>query len=376
MRKIEFYRHSLEEEDIAKASEVLRSLFLTTGPVTAEFEEKFSAFTGLAHTVGLSSCTAAVHLALLALGIGPGDEVITTPMTFAASATAILHTGATPVFVDVEPETGLMDAGRIEKTITSRTKAILPVHLYGVMADMRSIRAIADRKGLKIVEDCAHCIEGERDGVRPGGLGDAACFSFYATKNLTCGEGGAVGTKDGRLAETVRILRLHGLTSDASSRHFEKNPFYDMNVLGWKYNMDSIHAALLVHQIGRLRGYWERREALAKRYESGLKSVPGIRFPQVKGTSARHLQTLWVDGTRRDRVIETLGQKGVGVTVNYRALHTLGYFRQTYGFKPENFPNAYKIACETLSLPLYPKLSDEEADYVVEAVKEALAICS
>jgi len=376
MGKIEFYRHSIEEEDIEKAGEALRSLFLTTGPVTAEFEEKFSAFTGLAHTVGLTSCTAALHLAFLALDVGPGDEVITTPMTFAASATAILHAGAIPVFVDVEPETGLLDAGRIEKAITPRTKAILPVHLYGVMADMRSIRAIADRRGLKIVEDCAHCIEGERDGVRPGQLGDAACFSFYATKNLTCGEGGAVGTKDGRLAEAVRILRLHGLTTDAASRHFDRNPFYDMNVLGWKYNMDSIHAALLVRQIDRLNVYWERREALSKRYESGLKSVQGIRFPQVRGKSARHLQTLWVDGTKRDRVIEILREKGVGVSVYYRALHTLGYFRETYGFKPEDFPNAYKIGCETLSLPLYPKLSDEEADYVIEALKEALALCS
>lgn len=375
MKKIEFYRHNIGEEDIRKAGEVLRSLFLTTGPVTSEFEEKFSCFTELRETVALNSCTAALHLSLLALGIGPGDEVITAPMTFAATVTSILHAGAVPVLVDVEPGTGLIDAALIEKAITPRTKAVVPVHLYGVMADMKAIRRIADRHGLAIVEDCAHCIEGERDGVRPGHLGDAACFSFYATKNLTSGEGGAVGTRDPELAGKVRIFRLHGLTSDAITRHSGKFRQYDMEVLGWKYNMDSIHSALLVGQIDRLSGYWERREAIARKYEKELGGVPGIRVPEVKGKSARHLQTVWVDAKVRDRVVEKLEEKGIGVSVSYRALHTLKYFRETFGYRPEDFPVALEIGLRTLTLPLYPKLTDEEAEYVIASLKEIVAGC-
>ncbi|RJQ72940.1 MAG: DegT/DnrJ/EryC1/StrS aminotransferase family protein [Desulfobacteraceae bacterium] len=217
--KIEFHRHSLEQVDIDNVCRVLRSIFLTTGPVTAEFERRFSGYTGLRHTVALNSCTAALHLALLALDIGPGDEVITTPMTFIATATAIMHTGATPVFVDVENNTGLLDVGRVEHAITPRTKAVLPVHLYGAMVNMRSLREMGDRYKLSIIEDCAHCIEGERDDVRPGQLSDAACYSFYATKNLTCGEGGALATNDAGLAERVNILKLHGMSKDAASRY-------------------------------------------------------------------------------------------------------------------------------------------------------------
>jgi len=194
--KIEFFRHNIENEDIENVSEVLRSIFLTTGPVTDEFEKKFSRYTGLKETVGLNSCTAALHLSLLALGIDSGDEVITTPMTFIASAIPIIHVGARPVFVDVEENTALINVDKIEAAITPRTKAILPVHLYGSMVDMRKIRSIADQYKLRVIEDCAHCIEGEREGIRPGQLGDVACYSFYTTKNLTCGEGRAVTTDD------------------------------------------------------------------------------------------------------------------------------------------------------------------------------------
>ncbi|MBW2340808.1 MAG: aminotransferase class I/II-fold pyridoxal phosphate-dependent enzyme, partial [Deltaproteobacteria bacterium] len=209
--KIEFYRHNLDESYVGVLPEVLGSIFLTTGPVTADFEKRFSRYVGLTETIAVSSCTAALHLSLLALGIGPGDEVITTPMTFVATSTAIMHIGAKPVWVDVEEDTGNLNTDLIEEAITEKTKAIIPVHLYGQMCDMKRIRGIADKYGLFVIEDAAHALESERDGIRVGQLADATCFSFYATKSITSGEGGAVTTNSKKLAENIRILRLHGM---------------------------------------------------------------------------------------------------------------------------------------------------------------------
>lgn len=370
--KIEFYRHNLEQVDIDNVSRVLRSIFLTTGPVTAEFERRFSEYTGLKHTVALNSCTAALHLALLAMDIGPGDEVITTPMTFIATATAIMHTGATPVLVDVEPESGLLDVGRVEAAIISRTKAVIPVHLYGTMVDMRGLRTVADRHKLKIVEDCAHCIEGERDGVRPGQLGDAACYSFYATKNLTCGEGGALATNDPGLVEKINILKLHGMSKDAASRYSGKYRHWDMVLEGWKYNLSDIMAALLVDQIARLDGYHRRREEIAASYDRAFAGHPAIALPVVRGKSARHLYTIWVDPERRDSIVHSFQDQEIGVAVNYRAIHTLTFFRERFGFHPEDFPVAWGIGRRTISLPFYPGLSGNEVAGVIETT---LRVC-
>ncbi len=359
----------MRESAAESVSRVLKSVFLTTGPVTAEFEEKFVRYTGLKETVAVNSCTGALHLALLALGIGSGDEVITTPMTFIASAIPIIHVGARPVFVDVEEHTALMDANKIEKAITPRTRAILAVHLYGSMVDMKAIRTIADQYKLKIIEDCAHCLEGERDGIRPGELGDAACYSFYATKNLTCGEGGALATNDAELASKVRILTLHGMSKDAIMRYSGYYQHWDMVSLGWKYNMDDIRAALLVEQIDSIDKYWERREEICKRYDAAFHTVPGIEIPEIRGKSARHLYTIWVEPKKRDEFLHKLQNRQVGVAVNYRSIHTLTYFRETYGFKTMDFPIAHHIGESTISLPLYPKLTDSEVDYVIESVK-------
>jgi dTDP-4-amino-4,6-dideoxygalactose transaminase len=371
---VEFYRHSLTDEDIQHAGKVLHSLFLTTGPVTAEFEKKFSRFTGLDHTIALSSCTAALHLALLALGIGPGDEVITTPLTFIATATPILHTGAEVVFVDVEPDTGLINPRLIKSAITPRTKAILPVHLYGTMADMKALRAIADRHHLYIIEDSAHCIEGERDGVRPGYLSDAACYSFYATKNLTCGEGGALATNDPIIAQKVRTLRQHGMSKEAADRYHGLYKHWDMIDLGWKYNMNDIHAALLVRQIDRLEVLWKRRKEIWEQYDSGLRDIPGITLPSVKGKSALHLYTVWVPPERRDAILHALQRENIGVAVNYRAIHMLTYLRKRYQFCPEDFPVAYSIGRRTISLPFYPKLSEPEVTNVIETLKSVIGL--
>ena len=370
-RKLAFFQHDLGEPELAAVAEVLAGVILTTGETVAEFERRFASYLGVEHALGVTSCTGGMHISLLALGIGPGDEVITTPMTFIATATAILEAGATPVFVDVEPKTGNIDVNRIETAITERTKAILPVHLYGQMCDMRALRQIADRHGLAIVEDSAHCVEGSRDGVKPGKLGDTACFSFYATKALTCGEGGAVVANDPVVAEKLRLLRLHGMTKNAADRHREGYQHWDMVTLGWKYNMDNIQAALLLPQLGRLEETWEKRHRLAARYEERLAGVEGVALPATLAgvRHAHHLFTIWVQGGRRDATIERLQAQGVPVVVNYRAIHLLTYFRERFGFKPGDFPCAERIGDETISLPFYPDMSFDDADQVVEVLR-------
>lgn len=370
--KVEFYVHHLSDQDIENAVKTLRSLFLTTGPVTETFEKKLSDYTGLRHILAVNSCTAALHLALLGLGIGPGDEVITTPMTFIATATAIMHTGATPVFVDVEEKTGLMNAGLVEGAITPRTKAIIPVHLYGSMVDMKAIKDIADRHHLKIIEDCAHCIEGVRDNIRPGQLSDAACYSFYATKNLTCGEGGALGTNNPELADSVRILRLHGMSKDAISRYQGPYRHWDMVALGWKYNLDDIHSALLVNQIDSIDERWEQRKEKWQLYDELLKPFPHIEIPETRGKNAMHLYTVWVDPDKRDLTLHDLHHAGIGVAVNYCAVHTLTFFKKRFGYHPDDFPLATKIGLKTISIPFYTKLNKNDIIYVVENIKNIL----
>lgn len=372
--KVEFYKHNLSESHAQSVAEVLGSTFLTTGPVTDKFEREFSRFAGLKHTVGVTSCTAALHLALLALGIGHGDEVITTPMTFVATANSIIYTGARPVFVDVDADTGLMDVSRIENAITSKTKAILPVHLYGSMVDMKALRNIADAYSLKIVEDCAHCIEGEFDGVRPGQLGDGACYSFYATKNITCGEGGAVATNDSELAEKVKLLRSHGMTKSAALRYAEPYKHWDMVALGWKYNMDDIRASLLVGQTSLIDKFWEERARICGIYDDAFSRISGIRIPKIRGKSARHLYTIWVDPRKRDDYLHKLQDMRIGIAVNYRSIHTLTYYREMFGFTPEDFPIADLVGRSTISLPLYPRLGDSEIEYVIEGVKEVISV--
>ncbi len=370
--KIEFFKHSLQKEDVQNAVDVLNSIFLTTGPVSSSFEEKFSNFTGLEHTVSLSSCTAALHLSLLALDVGPGDEVITTPMTFIATATSILHAGAVPVFVDVEDDTGLIDVSKIEKVITKRTKAIMPVHLYGAMVDMKALRQIAQKHNLKIIEDCAHCIEGERDGIKPGQLGDVACYSFYATKNLTCGEGGAASTNNADVAKKIRTLRLHGMSKDAAARYHGRYKHWDMISLGWKYNLDDIHAALLVGQISRLPDNLRMRKKISTCYDEGFSGIKNLTIPSRPGESAHHLYTIWVDKDRRDEILTLFHEHDIGVAVNYRAIHQLTFFQKEFSFLPDDYPIAYDIGKRTITLPLYPGLTKNEIDYVIDVTKSII----
>ena len=373
-RRIAFYRHDLGKPELDLVAEVLRGEILTTGEYVARFENKFAEFLGRGHALAVNSCTGGLHVSLMALGIGEGDEVITTPMTFIASATAILEAGARPVFVDVEPDTGNMDASLVEAAITPRTKAILPVHLYGLMCDMRALRIIADRHSLKIIEDAAHCVEGKRDGVGPGELGDTACFSFYATKNLTCGEGGAITTDDRALYERMRLLHLHGMTKTAYDRSREGYSHWDMVELGWKYNMSNVEAALLLPQFSRIAPKLKQRVQLAGSYDERLADVPGVIRPGRRDSAehAWHLYAVRVPVDRRDRIIEALKADDIGCVVNYRAIHLLKYFKERYGYQTGEFPVTEQIGDGTISLPFYPGMPHADVDYVVHSLDRAL----
>jgi len=368
---VPFYRHDLGALEVEAIAEVLRGPILTTGDTVSAFEREFASYLGRRHALGVTSCTGAMHMALIALGIGPGDEVITTPMTFIATAAAILEAGATPVFVDVEADTGNIDANLIEAAITSRTKAILPVHLYGLLCDMRALRAIADRHGLAIIEDAAHCVEGIRDGIRPGGLSNAACFSFYATKNLTCGEGGALTTDDPDLLESLRLLRLHGMTKSAADRHREGYQHWDMKVLGWKYNMDNIQAAMLLPQLRRLEVKLAERERLARLYGERLGRLNWLQIPTLPPNTvhARHLFPVWVEAQLRDQMIQGLHERGIQTVVNYRAIHLTSYLQGKLGYKEGDFPIAESIGARTLSLPYYPGMPDLHIQIVCDAMQ-------
>lgn len=377
-RRVPFFHHGVGIPELKRIEEVLSGPILTTGKTVKLFESQFASYLGVNHALGVTSCTGAMHISLLAMDIGPGDEVITTPMTFIATATAIIEAGATPVFVDVEPDTGNIDSKKIEAAITDKTKAILPVHLYGQMCDMKSIRAIADKHKLKIIEDAAHCVEGSRGGIKPGQMSDTACFSFYATKSLTCGEGGAVVTNDAKLAEKLRLLRLHGMSKTAADRHREGYSHWDMVAMGWKYNMDNIQAAMLLPQLERIKQTSKRREYLTLKYETLLNEIDGVKYPICIEDSihARHLFTIWVDSAIRDNVIASLKGDGVEAMVNYRAIHLLSYFKETLNCKKGGFPIAEKIGSETISLPFYPSMPEEDIDTVSASVKSALNKCS
>ncbi|MBN2072169.1 MAG: DegT/DnrJ/EryC1/StrS family aminotransferase [Candidatus Krumholzibacteriota bacterium] len=372
MRKVEFFRHSVGEEEIARVGGVLRSLFLTTGNEVAEFESTLASYLDLPFTAAVTSCTAAMQLALLAGGVGPGDEVITTPLTFIGSVNAILMTGATPVLADIDRSTGNIDPAAVASAVTGRTRAILPVHLYGQMCDMEALRAIADRHGLFIVEDAAHSLEAEWNGKKPGHYGDYACFSFYATKNITSGEGGAISVKDHDKNELLRQLRLHGFDRNAMERYTDHFEQYDVSILGWKYNMDNIHAAILNEQMKKLPSMLERRREIYARYHDAFSGIEGIELHSVRpeATHAFHLITLLVDPDRRDAVMAGMQKRGIGMSINFHPLHLMTYYRERFGYKKGDFPAAEEIGSRTLTIPFYPKLTAGEIEYVIENLCE------
>jgi dTDP-4-amino-4,6-dideoxygalactose transaminase len=388
--KVEFYRHQLGEEEAGSWRRVLDTLFLTLGPQVAAFEDELGRFLVRGregalppHVVGMNSCSMGMLLALRALDVGAGDEVITTPMTFAATTNAILHLGARPRLVEVEPATGLLDPGAVRAALSERTVGILPVHLYGQLADMRALRTLADQHGLFIVEDSAHGVEMERDGVRPGDLGDAAVFSFYATKNLTSGDGGAVATRDARMAERLRRLRNHGVSKAASDRHGALYQHWDLVELGYKANLTDLDAALLRPQLPHVEAKRAQREEVARRYEAGLRErIPDMRGPpptthgvpwlmERRGTSSHHLFTFHTRPGERDAMLARLGAAGIGTAVNYRAIHELTYLVEALRLPPGSLPVAEEIGLRTVSLPMYPTLTRDDQNRVIDAVAAA-----
>lgn len=371
---VEFYRHNVGKEEITLVQEVLQSLFLTTGSYVDKFESELAKYLNVKAVAGLTHCTGALQLSLIAAGVQVGDEVITTPMSFVATAHTICMTGATPVFVDVEKETGNIDANLIEQAITKKTKAILPVHLYGQMVDMKKINAIAKKYNLTVIEDAAHALEAQRDGIRPGQTSFGACFSFYATKAITSGEGGAFGSNSVEAAQKIRQLRSHGITSEVAQRNRTGLKTYDIDRLGWKYNMDNIQAALLLPQVKKIDIIRKKRERVAIQYREAFSRISGVEMPKEYSgiIHGRHIFPIWVPTEKRDYVLDYLNRHGVGAVINYPAIHLFSYYRKRFGFKPRMFPYAEEIAKRTISLPLYAKLTKEEIRYVIKIAHDAL----
>jgi dTDP-4-amino-4,6-dideoxygalactose transaminase len=371
---------AIEEPEIAEVVATLRSGWIGTGPRVARFEEMFREYIGAEHAIALNSCTAALHLSLVVSGVGAGDEVITTPMTFCATANAILHTGARPVFVDVERDTGNIDPDQIERAITPRTKAILPVHYAGRPCRMDRIEAIARRHGLLLIEDAAHAIEAAHYGRKIGTIGDLTCFSFYVTKNVVTAEGGMVTTNNPDFANKIRMYGLHGMSKDAWRRFSDEGyRHYEVIFPGFKYNMTDLQAALGLHQLPRIAQNAKRRAEIWSRYDEAFADLPIVRPAPIAADTAhaRHLYTVLVlpEEIRktRDQILNDLIHLHIGTGVHYTALHLHPYYRKTFGYKPGTFPNAEYIGDRTLSLPLSGKLSDCDISDVIEGIRSVYA---
>ncbi|MFH1997668.1 MAG: DegT/DnrJ/EryC1/StrS family aminotransferase [Patescibacteria group bacterium] len=368
--KIEFYKHNIDNVDICNSTKVLKGIFLTTGETVAIFEKKLAKHLGVKYALGLMSCTDALHLSLAYFNIGFGDEVITTPMTYAATLDAIEYVGAKPVLVDVEESTGNINTDLIESVITKKTKAIIPIHLYGHMCDMKKIRRIANKYKLKVIEDAAHCLEGKRDGVRPGQFGDVACFSFYATKNITCGEGGAIATNNKDAYNWIKMASNHGATKNVSERYGKAYGQYDKEFLGFKCNMSNIQAALLLHQLDMVNKRLKKREKICERYDKSFNNIKNLSTHKIldNTVSARHLYTILVNEEHRTNIINQLYKHGVSTMINYCPVHLLKYYKEKYGFKKGDFPVAESIGRRTITLPLYIKLKLDEINYIIKTI--------
>ena len=370
------------DDEIAEVVDTLRSGWVTTGPKTRRFEEDFAAWLGdtSLHALAVNSATAGLHLALEALGIGPGDEVITTTHTFTATAEVVRYLGADVVLVDIDPATLCIDVDAVERAITPRTKAVIPVHYAGLAADMARLIPLARRHGLKIVEDAAHALPTTCGGRLVGLLdSDATVFSFYANKTITTGEGGMVVVRDEALAKRIKVMRLHGISRDAFDRFTAKVPswYYEIVAPGFKYNLTDIAAALGIHQLRRAREFQARREAVANAYQRALAGLPLV-LPPGPRSGDLHSWHLYVvrlaDGARigRDAFIEQLFAAGIGCSVHYVPLHLMPYWRDRYGLRPEQFPHSQHAYERLVSLPMYSRMTETDVARVAAAVRQAL----
>lgn len=376
-RNVPFYRHDLAPQDATRIADVLATPMLTSGAVGKAVEAQLRTFFGVRHAGLVNSWTNGAVAALLALDIGPGDEVIVPAMTFIATANAAELVGAKPVFVDVDPDTLLLSPAATRAALGPRTRAVIPVHLYGQMADIGALRAMLDtagRQDVRLIEDAAHCFEGSLRGERPGAHADIAIFSFYATKNVTCGEGGAYVTNSDQLAERMAQTRLHGMSAGAADR-FRQGAYrhWDMTRLGTKANLPDLLAALLPPQIDSIQARLSRRATLAARYDSALAGLP-VRRPALHpdAVSAHHVFPIHVPPAIRDEAIAAFNAAGVAVTVNYRAVPTLGYYRERYGYGPADFPVSYAWGEGTVTLPFFPAMQDADQDHVVSVLRERI----
>lgn len=371
----------IEQAEIDEVVDSLVSGWLGTGPKVARFERDFAHYKGVHENqvAAVNSCTAALHVSMIASGIRPGDEVITTPMTFCATANAIIHAGATPVLADVNPATMNLDPAQVEAQITARTRAILPVHFAGRPCEMDQLMEIAKRHHLKVIEDCAHAIEAEYHGGKTGTFGDFGCFSFYVTKNVVTGEGGMVIARDDHDIGRVKMLALHGMSRDAWRRFSDAGfKHYQVVECGFKYNMMDIQAAIGIHQLARVEENWLKRQAVWNCYQAAFADLPMVcpAEPEPNTRHAFHLYTILIDekktGISRDGFLNAMTAEKIGVGVHYLSIPEHPFYQQTFGWRPEDYPNALRIGRQTVSLPISAKLTDEDVRDVIAAVLRVL----
>lgn len=380
-----FAAPDIQEAEIAEVEACMRSGWLGTGPRVARFETDFAHYKGIdpSQVAGVNSCTAALHVSMVAAGLEPGSEVITTPLTFCATVNSILHAGLTPVLADVNGLTQNIDPEAIEAAITPRTRAILPVHFAGRPCDMDRIMAIARKYELMVIEDCAHAIETEYHGQKAGMFGDFGCFSFYVTKNVVTGEGGMITGRDKQMIARARMLALHGMSKDAWHRFSDAGyRHYQVMESGFKYNMMDMQAAIGIHQLARVEESWKRRETIWTQYCEAMADLTlGLpAAPEVDTRHAYHLYTVMVDQTRcgieRDEFLNRMNRLGVGTGVHYQSVAEHPYYQQRFGWRPEQWPNSMRIGRETVSLPISPKLGNGDVERIVSAVQDALSVQS
>jgi len=367
----------IEENEIEEVIQTLRSGWIGTGPKVAQFERDFSAYKGNhGHPVAVNSCTAALHVSMIAAGLKPGDEVITTPMTFCATVNSIVHAGLIPVLADIDPKTLNIDPDEIARKITPRTKAILIVHFAGRACEMDAIVALAEKHHLKLIEDCAHAIETTYKGRPAGTFGDFGCFSFYVTKNIITGEGGMIYAKDEAYAARCKILALHGMSKDAWKRFSDEGyKHYQVVECGFKYNMMDLQASIGLQQLKRIDAHWQRRRQIWEQYNKAFASLP-IGLPAATSPDSKHalhLYTIMIDeaktGISRDSFLSGMTAQNIGVGVHYQSVPEHPYYQQTFGWKPGDSPFALKAGRQTVSLPLSAKLTDQDVDDVILAVR-------
>jgi dTDP-4-amino-4,6-dideoxygalactose transaminase len=369
----------IAEDEIALVVETLRSGWITTGPKVKRFEAEFAEAVDGRHTIAVNSATAALHLALEALGITAGDEVLVPTMTFAATAEVVVYLRAVPVLVDCEPDTLNIDPAAAEAAVTPRTRAIIPVHFAGHPCDMDPLTDLSRRHGLKVIEDAAHTLPARYKGRRVGTMSDVACFSFYATKTITTGEGGMIATDNAELSDRMRMMSLHGISRDAWKRYTSEGSwFYDVVDTGYKYNMTDVAAALGIGQLAKQHAFWEARRRIAARYNEAFADLPEIRTPVARPEVEHswHLYVIQLDLDRlrigRDAVIDALKTANIGTSVHFIPLHLHSYYRHRFGHCRSDFPRASAAFDRILTLPLYPRMTEADVEDVISAVRTVI----